>query len=176
MSDNREVVINLAALQNESFSDDPQKIGATFTLERDGALLDAGFRVLHKLHHVHRALLHILRAALNSVPDGIERITIISAFQNLIRIGSSGQSPMTNRRFWGEVRHCLAPYEVTWKLTPLQDERQRALVRCLRALLEDHTLAGPRLATRSRRLRKADRKASRQKALSAGEAISAGNN
>src|SRR5882757_933821 len=154
----KEIVINIAALQSEMSSDDPQKIAVCFTLERDGELMDANFRILNRLHHAHRALLHILRVALDSIPPATERVTIVSSFSNLIRIGSSGETPMTHRRFWRELRECLAPYEVVWKLAPEEDERRQALVRCLRALLQDHTLAGPRLAVRSRRARKAVRK------------------
>jgi hypothetical protein len=171
----KEVVINIAALQSEMSSDDPQRIAVAFTLERDGELLDANFRILHRLHHLHRALLHILRVALDSIPPETERITIVSSFSNLIRIGSSGVIFMTHRRFWREVRECLAPYEVVWKLAGEQDERRQALVRCLHALLQDQTLAGPRLATRSRRARKAGSKPLLPNALSADDAICAHN-
>ena len=171
----KEVVINLAALQSEMFSDNPPRIAVTFTLEKDGELLDANFRVLHRLHHVQRALLHILRAALDSIPPDTEGIVIVASFSNLIRIGSSGDIPMTHRRYWREVREFLAPYQVVWKLAGDQDERGQALVRCLRGLLQDDSLAGPRLATRSRRARRAGKKPPLPNALSADDGICAHN-
>jgi hypothetical protein len=171
----REVVLNIAVLVNEQSSDDPPNTAACYTSELDSILLGSEFRMLRNFRYPHRALLHILRAAIDTIPAEAETVQIVSSYQTLIRIGSSGDIPTSHKRFWREVRKCLAPYEVVWKLAPEDDERQLALVRCLRALLADHTLAGPRLVTASRRARKAAKKPPLPNALSADDAICAHN-
>jgi hypothetical protein len=171
-----EVTIHLAALTGEQSSDDPPNTAACFTNELDSVLLGSEFRMLRNFRFPHRALLHILRAAIDTIPAGAETVQIVSSYKILIRVGSSGDIPTSHKRFWREVRKCLAPYQVIWKLAPEDDERQLALVRCLRSLLQDPSLAGPRLATQSRRRRKAAVRPPQPNALSADDAIRAQNN
>jgi hypothetical protein len=171
----REAILNIAVLVNEQSSDDPPNTSACYTSELDSILLGSEFRMLRNFRYPHRALLHILRAAIDTIPAETETVQIVSSYQTLIRIGSSGEIPTSHKRFWREVRKCLAPYEVVWKLAPEGDERQLALVRCLRALLADPTLAGPRLVKPSRRTRKAVASQPLPNALSADDAICAHN-
>jgi hypothetical protein len=166
-----EVTIHLAALTGEQSSDDPPNTAACFTNELDSVLLGSEFRVLRNFRYPHRALLHILRAAIDTIPAGAETVQIVSSYKILIRVGSSGDIPTSHKRFWREVRKCLAPYQVIWKLAPEDDERQLALVRCLRALLQDHSLAGPRLVKPSRRARKAAIRPQAENSLSADTSV-----
>jgi hypothetical protein len=150
----REVVIHVAGLINEQTSDQKPSIGTCFTTESDGVLVASAFHALDKVHR-SRALLHALRKAIEAIPAGTEQVTIVCRYAHLIRLGSAGDLPLNHRRQWREIRLRLASYTVIWKVASGSDERQAALIRCLRALLADHSLAGPKLASPPRRRREA---------------------
>ena len=150
-----EVAICLAALTGEQASDKKPSIATAFTAESDGLLISSQFYIFDALRHNHRALLHSLRKALDSIPADTARVTIICGNERLIRLGGSGELPADHRRHWEAIRLHLAGFETTWKLASDTDERQQALSRCLRSLLRDPSLAGQRLATPSRRSRRA---------------------
>jgi hypothetical protein len=160
-----QIVIHLAALIEERDSDKRPNIATCFTTEADGELLDARFTVLQTIQNTHPALLHSLRIAVQAIPLEAHSVTIVSRYERLICLGSSGDLPVSYRRQWREIRHRLSPFAESIWLAGENDERQDALSRCLRELQADHSLAGPNLVTPSRRQRKAIQKA--QGALSA---------
>jgi hypothetical protein len=171
-----EMTIYVAALTGEQSSDQRPSIATAYTAEFNGELVGSAFHVLDRIHHNHRALLHSLRKGIDAIPTGTERVTIVCAYERLIRLGSSGALSTDHRRYWQDVRFHLAGFETTWKLAGETDERQQALLRCLRSLLQDPSLAGPRLATPPRRSRKAAKKPPLPHALSADDAIRAHSN
>jgi hypothetical protein len=166
-----EVTIHLAALTGEQSSDQRPSIATCYTTESGGELVGSAFHVLDRIHHNHRALLHSLRKAISSIPADTKRVTIICGYERLIRLGSSGELPTNHRRNWQDIRHHLAGLETTWKLASEIDERQEALLRCLRSLLQDPSLAGPRLVTQPRRRRKAAIRQQAENGLSADASV-----
>jgi hypothetical protein len=170
-----EVTIHIAALTGEQSSDQRPSIATCFTVESDAELVGSAFHVLDRIHHNHRALLHSLRKAIDAIPADTERVAIVCGYERLIRIGSSGELPTDHRRNWQDIRHHLANFRTTWRLATDTDERQQALIRCLRNLLQDPSLAGPRLVTPSRRRRRTVARPPLPNALSADDTICAHN-
>ncbi len=170
-----QVFIHLAAIVEERDSDKRPNIATCFTTEADGELLDTRFTVLQTIQNTHQALLHSLRIAVQAIPSEAHSVTVVSRYERLICLGSSGDLPVSYRRQWREIRQRLSPFpESIWRLASENDERQDALSRCLSELLADHSLAGPRLVAPSRRQRKAIQKA--QNALSADASVHSHNN
>jgi hypothetical protein len=168
-----EVVVHLGALVEEQTCGERPSVGTAYTCELNGELVGSSFHVLDDAHY-SRALVHVLRAAVNSIPAEAEQVLIVCRYEQLIRLGSAGELPLNHRRQWREIRLRLASYHVVWKLATEADERQQALLRCLRALLADRTLSGPQQVTPSRR--KAAIRPPQPNALSTDNAIRAQNN
>lgn len=111
-----------------------------------------------------------MRGAISAIPADTTDVVVVCRYKHFVRLGNAGHLPANHRRHWTHIRQQLAPYVTTWKLANESDERQEALVRCLRELLRDETIAGPKLVN-SRRARKASTERESTNALSSDASV-----